>query len=66
MWGKMAQNNLIKFLVTSSQKEAIMRNAQRHGYTTLSKYMRDLALANSNIIDKIDAIHRRIMHDETG
>ena len=60
----MVQNNLVKFLVTKNQKEQILRNAERKGYNTVSKYIRDLALADDNFIEKINEIHRRVVENE--
>ena len=61
----MVQNNLVKFLVTKEQKERILRNTEKKGYKTVSKYIRDLALADSTFIEKINEMHRRIMENET-
>ena len=48
----MGKNNMIKFMVTSEQKEKILRNAQINGYATISDYLRNIAL-NSNLIVRI-------------
>jgi len=64
----MPSNNIIKVLVTKTQKERILSYVELKGYKTLSDYIRDLALNKTFIIEeklkeidkKIENLQRRI------
>lgn len=64
----MTANNIVKVLVTKSQKERILQNANIKGYKTVSSYIRDLALNKNQffedklkeIIRKIETVERRL------
>ena len=57
----MTSNNVIKVLVTKTQKERILQNANIKGYKTISSYIRDLALSKNQFFeDKLKEIIRKI------
>ena len=57
----MTSNNIVKVLVTKSQKERILQNANIKGYKTVSGYIRDLALNRNQFFeDKLKEIIRKI------
>ena len=57
----MTSNNVVKFLVTKTQKERILTNASIKGYKTVSGYIRDLALNRNQFFeDKLKEIIRKI------
>jgi len=57
----MTSNNIVKVLVTKSQKERILQNANIKGYKTVSGYIRDLALNKNQFFeDKLKEIIRKI------
>ena len=57
----MTSNNIVKVLVTKSQKERILQNANIKGYKTVSGYIRDLALSKNQFFeDKLKEIIRKI------
>ena len=62
----MTSNNVIKILVTKTQKERILNYASIKGYKTLSDYIRDLALQRNQFIeDKLKEIIKKIEKIET-
>ena len=61
----MTSNNVVKILVTKSQKERILQNANIKGYKTVSGYIRDLALNKNQFFeDKLKEIIRKIENVE--
>ena len=57
----MTSNNIVKVLVTKTQKERILQNANIKGYKTVSGYIRDLALNKNQFFeDKLKEIIRKI------
>ena len=48
----MAKNHIMKFVVSKEQRDRILDNARMSGYSTISDYLRTLAL-NSNLITQI-------------
>ncbi|MDO8741181.1 MAG: hypothetical protein Q7J54_06435 [Candidatus Woesearchaeota archaeon] len=60
----MNKNHVIKFVVTKDQKQQIELNAQANGYTTLSGFIRTLALNhNTFFIDKFNKLYDKIMSE---
>lgn len=60
----MPKNHVIKFHVTKDQKQIIEMNAQAGGYTTVSGYLRALALNhNAHFIRRFNKLYRKVMGD---
>jgi len=59
----MVKNNTIKFVVTKEQKEKIKLIAELNGYTTISAYLRELAINNDFLI-KFNQLYDKVMNNE--
>ena len=61
----MNKNHVIKFVVTKDQKQQICINAQTSGYTTISSFLRALALnIDAGFIHKFNKLYEKMMGEE--
>jgi hypothetical protein len=57
----MPKNHVIVVRVTRSQKDTIQENADAKGFSSISDFVRDIALKNESILErKIGAIYDRL------
>jgi len=54
------KNEVIRFLVTKEQREQIRLRAQVNGYSTISAYLRELAM-NTDFLIKFNQLYRKLM-----
>ena len=63
----MSMNHTVKFLVTDEQFDTIKENAEERGFSTISHYLRHLALdVDLRFIKMLIEIHDKVMNNETG
>lgn len=63
----MNRNHVIKFVVTKDQKQSIWLNAQASGYSTISGFMRALALnLDAGFMHKFNKLYEKIMGEDNG
>ena len=63
----MAKNHILRIRVTKAQKERIRENAEAKGFTTISAYLRSLALGGDTLLERrILAIYNKLFEVEQG